>query len=1018
MCGLFSTQITINTGVLCGGYICNDITAIGEEKTSLYRGFIECSENCTEHYRDCKITQSTVSTTTICDGKCDDPTKCQDEEGCGGFRYGVRCTTNSGFVHRSTPIWWICDGKDQRCKDKPDEQNCDVTENTSHTCDHYFAKAIYNKNLTVPILNYTRCSLVDFLTSNSFNEYPYCWNYLDQTNCSDPKRIGGQCPVNGFMSNISKYIICDSVFKKTADLIHLCDDGLENSCISPLSSKSCRVHKHKMCNKVNDCFDKSDEYHDDCLSLTRDFRCERSFYTNGSVQFPLSWVLDNATDCMNGEDENMTIWSFCGTNSGTRRVKLLNEPCEDVYRCVGGSKNYVRFENLCDGVESCGMENKVCWLARDFPTINSTATINGTVLDLCQSQHLSEGKSCSEKEVKTKIATVFGVANTFRIKIKLPDSKVNCSRTFGEYYVYLSCMAMCLEVNATCPLNNKALLHDSCPGQYPDRVYTVAKMMTNDSYLTFARELDNGYYHPKLYQCNNSKCIEYRQVCNLIDDCGDASDEVNCINNLICKDTVNKSKNHLISIEQQCDGIYDCFDFSDECNDMCGRKILESFTLKCLGWFLGISAVLLNTVTVVRGVCTLTKSETEGLLIYNTLVSVIGFGDLLVGIYLISLSVYDSIIFGRDFCRHQAEWLTGSACSVLGVISTVGSQMSLFAMSALSMARVTGIAHKMMAPIAVSRSSAFKAINSAIAVATFSLAIAFIPLIPSLEDYFVQGMYYDPNYKVFIGFPDKARHLRILEAYFNSTIDKNISKTITTDMTWQDIGNLVDNMFTKDYGSLTRTPVQFYGNDGVCLFRYFVRSDDARRSRQTSQNMTDITDHKGDLIVWLMMGINLFCVVLIASCYMLINIVVKKSSQELAVQNANDSNSAKQKSEILQKRIAIIIASDFLCWAPFITVSALHNLKYIDATDWYVAFALTTLPINSVVNPIIYNIELVKSVFAFDRSSMANIMESFFRQICAEEEEEEEEKQDEETEMEATRRQSSMIGQPSSSFNE
>ena len=109
-------------------------------------------------------------------------------------------------------------------------------------------------------------------------------------------------------------------------------------------------------------------------------------------------------------------------------------------------------------------------------------------------------------------------------------------------------MGLCLEPNAKCPLDViKPLLYDSCPGQFSDRVYTVA----NNSYLTFARkQQDNRFHHPNLHQCNNSRCVEYRHVCDLVD-CGDGSEEANCINHLICKNTVNDSKKHRISIEQQ-----------------------------------------------------------------------------------------------------------------------------------------------------------------------------------------------------------------------------------------------------------------------------------------------------------------------------------------------------------------------------------------------------------------------------------------------------------------------------------
>ena len=51
-----------------------------------------------------------------------------------------------------------------------------------------------------------------------------------------------------------------------------------------------------------------------------------------------------------------------------------------------------------------------------------------------------------------------------------------------------------------------------------------------------------------------------------------------------------------------------------------------------------------------------------------------------------------------------------------------------------------------------------------------------------------------------------------------------------------------------------------------------VRSDDARRIRQSIESTADITDHKGDPVVWLMLGVNLVCFITITFCYIVINI--------------------------------------------------------------------------------------------------------------------------------------------------
>ena len=261
----------------------------------------------------------------------------------------------------------------------------------------------------------------------------------------------------------------------------------------------------------------------------------------------------------------------------------------------------------------------------------------------------------------------------------------------------------------------------------------------------------------------------------------------------------------------------------------------------------------------------------------------------------------------------------------------------------------------MRIPGPVNKKAVTRVISLALTIILSSLAIAIIPLIPSLEDYFVQGMYYDPAYKVFIGFPNKERHINVLEAYygFNKT-----DSGIKSDMSWKEIGEKVDGMFTQDYGTLSRKPVHFYGNDGVCLFKYFVRTDDARRSRQTSASDTDVAMifSQNDPVVWTMLVLNMICFIVMTVCYVKITWNTSKSTQS---SGQCDNPERLRENRAMQRRITIIIGTDFLCWVPFIIVSGLHNLGKIDATFWYTSFAMIVLPLNSIINPLIYDKRLV-----------------------------------------------------------
>ena len=893
-CGFYS-EIT-NTDVLCGGYI-------SDQKIGGKHKYIKCSGE------NCGIENSHIPE----------------------YKYGVTCK-HDYIRNEELPAFYVCDGVED-CIDGSDEQNCRVTDSTVYTCPHY--RVLHNKTIPVPIHNYTRCSVFD-VTAYQNRAYPYCRNYLDQTNCSDIERVGGYCEINGYNSSVSKYVVCYDYDVWHDQKVTLCDDDFQNNCIYPTSR--CRVHKHLMCNGVVDCSNGSDESHKLCSLTTEEinYSCKRRFSPkSGKIRLPITWLMDNATDCMKGEDENSALWVVCPGNV----ISPSEFPCQNVYFCPGVDNTSVFFRYLCNGVDSCGngAENKVCEIARDFPFTDSTASISSDLL-----RNVCNSGDCEKREFIRPWGSVFGEKD---IELYVPKEKVNCKRLFGENYLYLSCMGLCKGENISCPLNgeHRKLQYNSCPGQYPDRAYTLG----NNSFLTFVNKSENGHYHQNFYRCNNNICIQYNQVCDLVDDCGDMSDEINCINHMSCEYTKIAKTHKFLSWSQKCDGIYDCFDLSDECNESCGRQILENWVLKCVCWLMGILAVIFNVLSSFHGLSSLKNIQTAGMMTSKVLLILIALGDFHMGLYLIILSVYDSLIFQQEFCQGQTEWLTGIPCLVLGVISTVGSQVSLFSMTVFSFIRMYGLIYKSMRiPGPVNKKSLTKVTLLASAILISSLAVALIPLVPSLEDYFVQGMFYDPSYQVFIGFPTKGRHIDVLEAYYNYS--NSSENQITDHMSWKDIGEKVDGMFSQNYGYLDRKPVHFYGNDGVCLFKYFIRTDDARRSRRSPGSGVEMNDP----VVWTMLIVNLICFIIMTYCYIRI---IRNTRQSTQTSGQCDNPQRLKENRAMEKRIMVIIGTDFLCWVPFIFISGLHNLGAINASSWYTSFAMTVLPLNSVINPLIYD---------------------------------------------------------------
>ena len=963
--------------------------------------FEKCDQHCRQRQTSsCSTEPTTVTASTsssltheaysrdpqepnICDFKCDYEF-CEDEAVCNGFQYGLPCErstdqTETNFV----PPYAVCDGASTEIcyVNGRDEENCTSFSNSLKTCVHYIRKMVFNQDVIVPIFNYTRCTALSKRNANDeARTYPYCLDFSDQTNCTDINRVGGYCLIKGYPSSVSKNLLCDFglILPGKNSAAGLCHDNLENQCISPsISSSSCKVHKHKMCNGVHDCIDSSDENDALCFYNVHDFSCERWFFPSKIINFPYKWIKDGTRDCVGGDDESDEKWLVCKFKDRTKpSIKKGGgeESCNNVFKCPIRTE-FVEQEELCDGVESCdtdtNFENNVCRIARDFPPLSTTVRKEDDGFEYCASLKDTNNApaSCSFQNLKGiwMENQVFG-AKIQRSGMHLPSFKVDCSNLFGEYYAYYSCMDLCLDPEATCPLNDIPLMHDSCRGQFQHRVFTVA----NKSYITFVRNDGQGYFHENFFQCENGRCVPHRKVCDLVDNCGDLSDEINCTNHVICEDTLKSAQKHIISKNQKCDGIYDCFDLSDECNDSCGRELLHSWFLKGVCWIMGILAFFLNLFHLPKGIKSIKESNSSQTLLTNALVSVINTGDLLIGTYLIILSVYDSIIFGRDFCKAQAVWLTGSACSYIGILSTVGSQLSVFTMTVLSVNRAWGIImNKLTLPSEASKKDVVKVIVHVVVIVLASVAVAVIPLLPVFEEYFVQGMYYDPKYKVFIGFPNKARHINVLKEYFNNSVD---SQSIRVNMTWREIGEKVDKMFTNDYGTIGKTAVHFYGNDGVCLYKYFVLTDDARRSRQSLDGVTDITELKGDPLVWFMLALNFSCFVCVAICYALISFKTKQSSVE---SNSRQNPAVQERNRALELKVTFLIATDFLCWVPFIIISGLHNMKVIDASSWYIALSTMLLPLNSVINPLIYSNmvdKLMKNLISLiaNRSKAAN----------------------------------------------
>ena len=301
----------------------------------------------------------------------------------------------------------------------------------------------------------------------------YCELYdiaPSQTNCSDLSRVAVTCKIDGYLSTVSKYMICFD------DKISVCDNHIDSSCFS---TKSCKVHKHLLCDQKIDCHDNADETHPICLRTTSDTRTRRVGKKH-ELPIPISWLRDGLWDCEDGIDETAD-WPMCGKDKTSRYMLSTESECKNVFICKSGSPGYELLEDLCDGLENCGNENAICLISRRSQSLMTKVlrTNNGPSksLSFCH-KGLAELEfligACFSEEFVFPDGEIFGVE--FKTSVILPPMKQSCDYMYGEPYLYTSCTGHCLE--ASCPLQTIPR-YEVCPNQFQDRVGTIV----NNEYL-------------------------------------------------------------------------------------------------------------------------------------------------------------------------------------------------------------------------------------------------------------------------------------------------------------------------------------------------------------------------------------------------------------------------------------------------------------------------------------------------------------------------------------------------------
>jgi hypothetical protein len=278
--------------------------------------------------------------------------------------------------------------------------------------------------------------------------------------------------------------------------------------------------------------------------------------------------------------------------------------------------------------------------------------------------------------------------------------------------------------------------------------------------------------------------------------------------------------------------------------------------------------------------------------------------------------------FNKSTCVTQFMWTTSQLCTTLGVLSTVGSLVSLYSMTILSIIRVSKVKSLMRPEEGLSLKKKLYLASATTTILLVALLIALLPIV-AFADFFVERLYY-PNNPLFVGSPGKEQHMKIVQSYFGRIHHDFFEAAVP----WKTLRSLVGGFFTSN--EVVGIDIGFYGSNGFCLFSYFVN---------------DKMTYKWFSIAILLS--NLICVAIIIVCYIVITWFALKTSNSVSKNTQTDKNNRK-----LRRKITVIIMTDIFTWLPFIIVCIINYTELADTSSWYSIFCVLFLRINSIINPI------------------------------------------------------------------
>ena len=416
------------------------------------------------------------------------------------------------------------------------------------------------------------------------------------------------------------------------------------------------------------------------------------------------------------------------------------------------------------------------------------------------------------------------------------------------------------------------------------------------------------------------------RICDGVFDCSTLVDEKNCSNRFYCSDG-----SRSVDKGQVCDSSPDCPDVSDECQgcQTDGLSTDKEFIGNVyLRWFTILQCIVILGLNCKAGVGYVrSEKKTKIGKIDRLLCTSLVVFDLLMGVYL--LFVVIQILhyhFQGPYCIYDLEWRSSLGCASAGIIFSIATHGSLLTAMLMSVTRC----YTCVRPFA---DHSYKLTATVLVVLqTTSIILSIIPVLPFnlIQDLSTATVFFKDN-KIVSRANDSMLKV-ILTAY--KVVDFEVESLKRSEVITA-LGNMTSDSSMFDVSHY----LGFYSSSPLCI------------------NI----QHSNIPIVKMVYVAAIGTIIGAVSLSYIIIAITTKKTEVPAQDNHAKSIENKERMQFLSFKVTIIIIAQIFCWVPVLIASVLSLFNIEISSFIYEIAAIIVLPLNSVLDPILYTTLLKKS---------------------------------------------------------